>query len=237
MAKPVAVIPTYNEKENIVPLIETLFTRYPALKVLIVDGASPDKTSESVRTLKYEKYHDRLHLISQTRKEGLAKAYVTGFRWCLERDFDTIIQMDADFSHDPKYIEMFLNDIETYDIVIGSRYIKGGGTDKWPFFRKLLSYGGNWYARKWLGMKTHDVTGGFRCFRRSALQQTGLERIMTTGYAFQIETLYNAALNQCTVKEIPIIFYERKNGKSKLSKSILFEALMKVPLLQYRKRS
>ncbi len=236
MGENIVVIPTYNEAENIEQMIDSLFLMYPDLQILVVDDHSPDKTYEKVCQIMAGKYSNRLHLIIQPKKEGLAKAYISGFCWCLEHHFDIIIQMDSDFSHDPKYIEIFLDEIKTYDIVIGSRYVKDGGISNWPYFRKFLSYGGNWYARQWLGMKVHDLTGGFRCFRRTTLETIALKEIITVGYAFQIEILYKANLKNSTIKEVPILFNERKKGKSKLSKNIFLEALLNVPLLRLHKK-
>jgi len=237
MERNIIVIPTYNEVENIEPLIKNLFSLYPGIQVLVVDDHSPDKTYERVCHLMNGKYANHLHLIVQIKKEGLAKAYIRGFSWCLERNFDIMIQMDSDFSHDPKYIRTFLDEIERYDVVVGSRYVKDGHIVGWSYFRKFLSYGGNWYARCWLDTKIYDLTSGFRCFRRSALEKIINGEISSVGYAFQIETLYKAKLWNHTIKEIPILFKERQKGKSKLSQRIFLEALLTIPLLRFQKNN
>ncbi len=233
----IVIIPTYNEIENIETIIEKIFALELPLEILVVDDNSPDKTYEKVQELIDSTYDDRLHLIVREKKEGLGKAYIAGFKWALanEKKYDFIIEMDADLSHNPKYLPLFVEEIENYDLIIGSRYVDGGGATNWPLFRKAISYGGSLYSRLILGVAIMDITGGFKCFRREVLEAINLDNIITTGYSFQIEMNYKATLKNFRIKEVPIIFEERVAGKSKMTKKVFIEALGKVITLRLNK--
>lgn len=239
MKKGIVVIPTYNEIDNIGIIIEKIFALDLNLDILVVDDSSPDNTYGKVRELIDDKYPDHLHLLVRKKKEGLGKAYIEGFKWALANPdhYDFIIEMDADLSHNPKYLPRFVEEIDTYDLVIGSRYVKGGGAVDWPFFRKAISYGGSLYSRVILGVSIKDITGGFKCFRREVLEQMDLNDIITSGYAFQIEINYKATLKGFRIKEVPIIFEQRIAGKSKMSKKVFVEALGKVLVLRMNKKN
>ncbi len=234
----IVIIPTYNEIENIETIIEKIFALGLPLEILVVDDNSPDKTYEKVQELIDLTYPDRLHLIVRERKEGLGKAYIAGFKWALANDkgYDFIIEMDADLSHNPKYLPRFVEEIENYDLIIGSRYVEGGGATNWPLFRKAISYGGSFYSRMILGVTIMDITGGFKCFRREVLEAINLDNVITTGYAFQIEMNYKATLKNFRIKEVPIVFEERIAGKSKMTKKVFVEALGKVITLRMNKQ-
>jgi len=237
MSRGVIVIPTYNEIENIEVILEKVFSLGLGVDILIVDDNSPDKTYAKVQELiDAETYSGQLHLLIRQKKEGLGKAYVAGFKWCLERDYAFIIEMDADLSHDPKYLPSFIENIKEYDLVIGSRYVKGGGVVNWSLLRKFISFGGSTYARTILGISIKDVTGGFKCFKREVLEAIDLDNIMSAGYAFQIEMTYRTILKGFSVKEVPIIFEDRIAGKSKMSKKIFIEALLNVVSLRMHKK-
>lgn len=237
MSRGIIVIPTYNEIENIEVILKKVFTLELGVDILIVDDNSPDKTYEKVQELiDADTYAKQLHLMIRENKEGLGKAYVAGFKWCLERDYAYIIEMDADLSHDPKYLPSFIENIKEYDLVIGSRYIKGGGVVNWSLLRKFISFGGSTYARTILGINLKDVTGGFKCFKREVLEAIDLDNIMSAGYAFQIEMNYRTILKGFKVKEVPIIFEDRVAGKSKMSKKIFIEALLNVVTLRLHKK-
>ena len=234
----IVIIPTYNEIENIEMIIEKIFALKLPLEILVVDDNSPDKTYEKVQELIDLTYPDRLHLIVREKKEGLGKAYISGFKWALanEKRYDFIIEMDADLSHNPKYLPRFVEEIENYDLIIGSRYVDGGGATNWPLFRKAISYGGSFYSRMILGVTIMDITGGFKCFRREVLEAINLDNVITTGYAFQIEMNYKATLKNFRIKEVPIVFEERIAGKSKMTKKVFVEALGKVITLRMNKQ-
>ncbi len=237
MSRGVIVIPTYNEIENIEVILEKVFALDLGVDILIVDDNSPDKTYEKVQEIiDTNTYDGQLHLFIRAQKEGLGKAYVAGFKWCLERDYPFIIEMDADLSHDPKYLPAFIENIKEYDLVIGSRYVAGGGVVNWSPLRKFISFGGSTYARTILGISIKDVTGGFKCFRREVLEAIDLDGIISAGYAFQIEMNYRTILKGFKVKEVPIIFEDRVAGKSKMSKKIFIEALLNVVTLRLNKK-
>ena len=239
MKKGIVVIPTYNEIDNIGIIIEKIFALDLNLDILVVDDSSPDNTYGKVRELIDDTYPDHLHLLVRKKKEGLGKAYIEGFKWALANPdhYDFIIEMDADLSHNPKYLPRFVEEIDTYDLLIGSRYVKGGGATDWPLFRKAISYGGSLYSRLILGVSIKDITGGFKCFRREVLEQMDLDDIITSGYAFQIEINYKAALKGFRIKELPIVFEQRVAGKSKMSKKVFVEALGKVLALRMNKKN
>lgn len=236
MSKIYIVIPTYNERGNIEKLIAKIFAlNIENLNVLVVDDNSPDKTGELVLDLKAQ--YPRLELLSRQTKDGLGRAYLAGFDYALKHGADYIFEMDADFSHDPKYLPDFLKAIQSADLVLGSRYAKGGGVNNWNMVRRLISRFGNVYARTILGLSYHDLTGGFKCYRRAVLEKIGLTDFSSVGYNFQIETTYKVHLAGFKIVEIPIIFTERAEGKSKFSLKIIFESFWKVlKLKQSRSR-
>jgi len=237
MSRGVIVIPTYNEIENIEIILKKVFALELGVDILIVDDNSPDKTYEKVQEIiDANTYDGQLHLFVREQKEGLGKAYVAGFKWCLKRDYPFIIEMDADLSHDPKYLPVFIENIKEYDLVIGSRYVAGGGVVNWSAVRKFISFGGSTYARTILGISIKDVTGGFKCFRREVLEAIDLDGIISAGYAFQIEMNYRTILKGFRVKEVPIIFEDRVAGNSKMSKKIFIEALLNVVTLRLNKK-
>jgi len=221
----VVCIPTYNERENLPSIVKELL-RVAPVDVLIIDDNSPDGTGAVADGLALE--DSRVHVLHRPGKQGLGRAYLAGFRWALERPYRFIFEMDADFSHQPRYVPEFLRAIEDYDLVLGSRYVEGGGTENWSRMRELVSRGGSLYARSILGMPFQDLTGGFKCFRREVLEAIDLDSVECTGYAFQIELTYRAYQQGFRIKEIPIVFYERVAGQSKMSKKIVAEAMTKV---------
>lgn len=222
------IVATYNERENIEPLLTDIFNVVPDVHVLVIDDNSPDKTYEIVDELARGKYKDKLFLMKRAGKLGLGTAYVAGFNWGIERKYDVIMHMDADYSHHPKYIPQFFEEIKTSDLVLGSRYIKGGGVVNWSLKRKIISMGGSLYSRIILGLKTRDLTGGFKCFRRKVLETIDVNNLKSTGYSFQVETTYKTFINGFKIKEIPIIFEDRRVGQSKMSSGIFLEALLMV---------
>lgn len=226
MEKSIIIIPTYNELNNIQKLIPILRENYPAVDLLIVDDNSPDGTADAVK--KFMENDQQIHIIEREGKLGLGTAYVRGFRYMLERDYEFAIQMDADFSHDPMEIKSFLKAIEDHDLIIGSRYIKGVNVINWPMSRLLLSYFANQYTRIITGLPVCDATGGFKCFRREVLEAINLDNITSSGYSFQIEMTFKAYKKGFRIKEIPIIFNERTDGDSKMSKKIVHEAIFMV---------
>jgi len=237
MDRGIIVIPTYNEIENIEVILAKVFALNLGVDVLIVDDNSPDKTYvKAQEIIDADTYHKQLHLVIRQNKEGLGKAYIEGFKWCLEREYTFIIEMDADLSHDPKYLPSFLENIKHYDLVIGSRYVEGGGVVNWSPLRKFISFGGSTYARTILGISIRDVTGGFKCFRREVLEAIDLDGIISAGYAFQIEMNYRTILKGFKVKEVPIVFEDRIAGQSKMSKKIFIEALLNVVTLRLHKK-
>lgn len=220
------VIPTYNERENIGALIPHI-TANPRFKVLVVDDNSPDGTGQVVADL--ARQSERVELIARSGKLGLGTAYVTGFKQALADGAQFIFEMDADFSHDPSYLPKLLAAAEAdYDVVLGSRYVPGGGTTDWGLMRKAISRGGSMYARLILGVSVRDCTGGFRCYRRNVLESIDLDTVRSNGYSFQIEMLYRAWCNRFRIGEIPIIFPDRRVGASKMSRKIVLEAMLMV---------
>lgn len=234
--KALIIVATYNECENIEPLLAEIFIQAPQVNVLVVDDNSPDKTYEVVDNLASSIYKDKLFLHKRSGKLGLGTAYVAGFKWGIERQYDVIMEMDADFSHNPKYLPQFLEEVKTNDLVIGSRYIPGGGVVNWGLGRKIISMGGSLYSRLILGLNTRDLTGGFKCYRREVLETINVDELKSNGYSFQIEGTYKTFLNGFKIKEIPIIFEDRRVGQSKMSSGIFFEALLMVLKLRMRKK-
>jgi dolichol-phosphate mannosyltransferase len=220
-------LPTYNERENVEAISRAALEADPRVDMLVVDDNSPDQTGEIADQIASRE--PRLHVLHRPSKEGLGKAYLDGFRWGLRRGYQYILEMDADFSHHPKYLPHFLDEAEQgVDLVLGSRYVTGGGTMNWGFARKLVSRGGSLYARTVLGLRLRDLTGGFKCFRRRVLESIDLSAIQSSGYAFQIELTYRAMKKGFRVVEIPIVFEDRRVGQSKMSGRIILEALTMV---------
>ncbi|UCD94293.1 MAG: polyprenol monophosphomannose synthase [Candidatus Zixiibacteriota bacterium] len=224
--KALIIFPTYNEKENIERIIAAVLEKDSRVNVLVVDDGSPDGTGEIADRLSAE--NERINVLHREKKEGLGRAYIAGFKWGLEHTFDYIFEMDADFSHDPKYIPDFLKAIEENDLVLGSRYISGVNVINWPMKRLLLSYYANLYAKIVTGLPVRDGTGGFKCFRREVLEALDLDAIRSNGYIFQIEVSMRVWKKGFRIKEIPIIFFDREFGTSKMSKKIVREAIWKV---------
>ena len=222
------IIPTYNESDNVEKLLDLISRTDPAAHVLIVDDNSPDRTYEIVERLMQTSYPGRLFLLKRAGKLGLGTAYIAGFKWALARDYDYIFEMDADFSHDPKYLPAFLAAIEKHDLVLGSRYVPGGGVKNWGLLRKIISRGGSLYARTILGLSLRDLTGGFKCFRRQVLESIDLDAVKSNGYSFQIEMTYRARCKGFRICETPIVFEDRTAGKSKMSRKIFLEAVLMV---------
>ena len=219
-------LPTYNERENLGPITEAILAAAPDVDVLVIDDGSPDGTGLLADELAARE--PRVHVLHRAKKEGLGKAYLAGFDWALARDYGLVLEMDADFSHDPGYLPAMLAKAQEADLVLGSRYVPGGGTVNWGFGRKILSRGGSLYARTILGVRVRDLTGGFKCFRREVLEAIELGTVECSGYAFQIELTYRAILRGFRVAEIPIVFADRRVGQSKMSRRIVLEAIGKV---------
>ena len=232
MLKSLVIIPTYNELENIKKITKTLFEMYPEINILVVDDNSPDGTGNFVKELTQK--DSNVHLIQRSGKMGLGTAYVAGFKYMIDKKYDLAIQMDADFSHDPKEIKRFLEEIENADLIIGSRYITGVNVINWPMQRLLLSYFANIYTKIVTGLPLKDATGGFKCFRREVLEAINLDKIRSNGYSFQIEMNYKAWKKGFRIKEVPIIFTDRVEGTSKMSKKVVREAVTMVWKLRFR---
>ncbi len=222
------VIPTFNESENISALVSELIgLPINGLNILVVDDNSPDGTGEIADDLS-KKYPDRISVLHRNEKGGLGSAYITGFRKALGTGTDVVVQMDADFSHDPGEIQNFLNEIKTYDLVLGSRYKEGVNVINWPMRRLMLSLFANMYTRVITGLPVHDATGGYKCFRKEVLQSINLDEIRSNGYAFQIELTFKAWKKGFKIKELSIVFTDRVKGTSKMSKKIVREAIFMV---------
>ena len=225
------VIPTYNEAGNLAPLVEQVLGQDQRLEILVVDDHSPDGTGQLAEAL--AQTQPRLHVLHREAKLGLGTAYITGFKWSLERGYDYVFEMDADFSHDPNHLKEFLKAIDDADLVLGSRYLGGKVTVvNWPMGRLVLSYCANIYARRITGLRIWDLTGGFKCFRRRVLEAIDLDRVRSNGYAFQIEMSVRAWRKGFTLREIPIVFVDRTEGQSKMNRSIVREAVWMVPRLR-----
>lgn len=223
MGRCIVVIPTYNESENLPLLLPKVLAQDPRVEVLVVDDDSPDGTGKLADALAQDE--PRIHVLHRAEKQGLGPAYREGMLRALELGADTVVQMDADFSHPPETLGTMLAEIERHDVVMGSRYLNGITVVNWPIERILLSYFGNWYVRRVTGMPITDTTGGFRCIRRAALERVGLERIRANGYAFQVELNYRLIHSGADVEEIPFFFLDRTRGASKLTVRIGLEAL------------
>ena len=228
--KSIIISPTYNESKNISTLVRTVFDRNPDIHLLIVDDSSPDGTSQIVSDL--QKHHPNLHLETRKVKDGLGKAYLFGFQWALKRKYDTIIQMDADMSHHPNEIPLMIELLKNNDLVIGSRYINGISVVNWPLKRLFLSYGASVYTRVITGMPIKDATGGFKAWKARTLSAIDLKGVRSSGYSFQIEMNFRTWRKGYKLVEHPIIFIDRTVGESKMSKSIMFEAVWMVWMLR-----
>jgi dolichol-phosphate mannosyltransferase len=230
--KALIVIPTYNEAENLQSLVERIRGRSPSFDVLVVDDNSPDGTGAIADRLAATL--PTVHVMHRAAKQGLGTAYIAGFRWALERDYACVLEMDSDFSHPPRYLPVFLERIQDADLVIGSRYVPGGGTPDWGLVRRFISAGGNWFARTMLGLRTRDCTGGYRCYRRTTLEQVPWDEIGLQGYGFQIGAVYHVERLGGRVAEFPILFMDRQVGRSKMSAHIVLEAMWFVTRLALR---
>ncbi len=226
------IVPTYNERDNVARLIESVLAQDPRLEMLIVDDGSPDGTGQLVDEIVASE--PRVHVLHRPRKMGLGTAYLAGFKWALEREYDYVFEMDADFSHDPAHLPQFLDAIEKADLVLGSRYRHGKVTVvNWPIGRLILSYFANVYARMVTGLQLADATGGFKCFRRRVLEAIDLDDVRSNGYAFQIEMSFRAWKKGFRIVEIPIVFHDRTEGESKMSGHIVREAVFMVWRLRW----
>ena len=235
MSDAIVIIPTYNEIENIESILKAVFSQSKDFDVLVVDDNSPDKTGDKVLELQSD-YKDRLFLLQRKEKSGLGSAYISGFKWSLERFYNYIFEMDADFSHNPDDLERLYSACanENADVAVGSRYVKGITVVNWPLSRILLSYGASRYVRSITGMKVKDSTAGFICYKRAVLEKINLDRIKFVGYAFQIEMKFKAYKKGFKIVEIPVIFKDRTKGKSKMSGSIIYEAIFGVISLKLK---
>lgn len=229
------VLPTYNEAENLERLVAAILDRLPeSRRILIVDDSSPDGTGEIADRLASR--HEAVEVLHRQVKEGLGPAYIAGFRRALSAGAELVIEMDADFSHDPAYLPRLLDAVRNADLVLGSRYVPGGGVTEWGPTRRAISHGGSVYARLMLGVGVRDLTGGFKCIRREVLEAIDLGSIRSRGYAFQVELTYRAIQAGFRVVEVPITFRERRIGASKMTKSIVAEAIWRVPALRFGRR-
>lgn len=229
--KALVIVPTLNEADNIEELVPRVLEQDPGIEMLVVDDNSADGTGQMVDEL--IKSNPRLHILHRPRKMGLGTAYVAGFRFALERDYDFVFEMDADFSHDPDSIPAFLEAIEDADLVVGSRYLNGVTVVNWPLTRLILSYCANLYTRIITWMPLKDATGGFKCFRLSTLRRLDLSRVNSDGYGFQIEMNFKVWRKGMTVREIPILFVDRRVGVSKMNRTIVWEAMWLVWKLRF----
>ena len=234
MSDKLIIVPTYNERENIQPLLDGIFEVVPDIHVLFVDDNSPDKTGELARSISEK--DARIHHLHRENKEGLGRAYVAGFRWALERGYEFVFEMDADRSHDPGALPRMIETAESCDLVLGSRYVGGIRVINWPLNRLILSKGAALYVRILTGMPFSDPTGGYKCFRRAVLETLDLDGVRSSGYSFQIEMTYKAWTTGFKVQETPITFIERQEGESKMSAGIIREALIIVWRLLFKHR-
>jgi len=232
MSQQVVIIPTYDESENVGPISKAVFTVMPESHVLFVDDNSPDGTGALVEALR--KDDDRIHVIHRKEKAGLGRAYIAGFKWAIEKGYDLVFEMDADFSHDPRELPNFVRAAEEADLVLGSRYMDGIRITNWPLRRLLLSKTAATYVRIITGMPVTDPTGGFKCYRRRVLEAIDLEAVESNGYSFQIEMSHTTWMLGFRIREIPIIFEDRRSGYSKMSSDITREAIRMVWKLAFR---
>jgi dolichol-phosphate mannosyltransferase len=229
------VLPTYNEADNLEPITAAILDAAPdGTGILVVDDSSPDGTGEIADRL--ASADARIAVLHRASKDGLGPAYVAGFHRVLVEGAERILQMDADFSHDPADIPRLIAATDDADLALGSRYVDGGGVGEWGIARRAISRGGSMYARLWLGLGVHDLTGGFKCFRREVLEAIRIDTVGALGYAFQVETTYRACLAGFRVVEVPIVFNDRRVGESKMSRRIVAEAALRVPAMRLRGR-
>ncbi|HJR90764.1 MAG TPA: polyprenol monophosphomannose synthase [Aeromicrobium sp.] len=228
------VIPTYNEADNIEPIVERTLAAVPDAEVLIVDDNSPDGTGVICDQL--AELHDEVHVLHRDRKEGLGPAYRAGFDWALAHDYGAVVEMDADGSHQPEQLPRLLQQLDRADVAMGSRWVPGGRVENWPRRRVLLSRVGNLYARLVLGLRLRDITGGFRAFRRDALKQLDHDALDSRGYCFQVDLAQRAADADLSVVEVPIVFRERERGRSKMSVAVIVEAMWRITLWAIARR-
>ncbi|MCU1278431.1 MAG: Dolichyl-phosphate beta-D-mannosyltransferase [bacterium] len=223
MERTLVIVPTYNERDNLPEIVAAVHQHLPDADLLVVDDNSPDGTGAVADEIAAR--DAQVHVLHRAGKQGLGTAYVAGFKWALARDYQLLFEMDCDFSHDPKYLPIMRERARAgADLVLGSRYVVGGGTVNWGPMRKLISRGGSFYARTILGIDVRDVTGGFKCFRRATLEALDLDTVSAQGYGFQIEMTYRTIKHGLRVEEVPIIFVDRRVGQSKMSKKIFLEA-------------
>ena len=225
-------IPTYNECENILPIIDSVLRENPGANILVIDDNSPDGTATLVKNLMTT--NARVNLLSRSGKQGLGKAYLAGFNWGLQNSYDVIVEMDADFSHRAVDLKKIIAAAHSSDFVIGSRYVKGGGTIHWGLIRKIISRGGSLYSRLILGYPVSDWTGGFNAWRRHVLEQIDLTQVGSEGYSFQIELKYRACKKNFKFQEVPILFEDRRVGQSKMRTQIVLEALWRVWMMRFK---
>ncbi len=225
--KPVVIVPTYNEADNVTSLVERIFSSTPHIHILFVDDNSQDGTRDRIAEL-ISKHPDAVHILKRSGKLGLGTAYIAGFKWALSKGYDALIEMDADHSHDPKELALFIEKLKTNDAIIGSRYCEGGGTENWSFIRKCISIFGSFYSRSILGLSIRDLTGGFNAWRGETIIAINPDLVRSEGYSFQIELKYRAWLAGKTIIESPILFSERRAGQSKMSLKIVVEAMVRV---------
>ncbi len=225
--KPIVIVPTYNEVDNVGPLVGRIFAATPDIEILFVDDNSQDGTKAKIHDLMAQ-HPGKVHILQRAGKLGLGTAYVAGFRWAMAQGCDALIEMDADHSHDPKELIVFLDKLKSHDAVIGSRYCVGGATENWSFIRKCISLFGSLYSRTILGLEIRDLTGGFNAWRRETLTSINIDLVRSEGYSFQIELKYRAQLAGKSIIEVPILFSERRAGQSKMSLAIVIEAMLRV---------
>jgi len=230
--KVLIVLPTYNEKENIEEITSAILNQISTLNILIVDDNSPDGTGAIADNLSEK--DSRIHVLHRHKKEGLGRAYLSGFKWGLEKGYDLLFEMDADFSHDPKYLPKMIEASKEADLVIGSRYVQGVNVVNWPMSRLLLSWCGNLYVKWIIGLPISDATAGFKCFRRTTLEKLDFSKIGSSGYSFQIEVNFHCWKKGLRIREIPIVFTDREKGTSKMSTGIVKEALLLLWKLKVR---
>jgi dolichol-phosphate mannosyltransferase len=234
MNSTLVIIPTYDERENLGPVVNRVLASGAAVDILVVDDNSPDGTGDLAEELAAA--HPEISVLHRAGKEGLGVAYLAGFAWGLERDYSALVEMDADGSHHPEYLPEMIALLEDNDVVLGSRWIPGGSVENWSKYRELLSRGGNWYARRALGIGVADATGGFRVYRSTALRRIDLTKVASHGYCFQLDLVWRALQRGLRVVETPIVFTEREHGVSKMSGSIVRESLTKVTVWGMRRR-
>ncbi len=233
MQKTLICLPTYNERENLPLLVTEIHAIVPHVHILVIDDNSPDGTGKLADELAAA--DERIFVLHRAQKQGLGRAYIAGFEWALQRDYELIFEMDCDFSHMPRYLPDFIEKAKSCDVVLGSRYIPGGGTKDWDWRRRFISRGGNTYAQVILGLPYRDLTGGFKCFHRHVLETLPLAEIVGSGYVFQIELTYRSVLLGFSIGEVPIEFPDRTRGQSKMSGNIVREAVTKVWQLRLNK--